>query len=500
MDYLDLYFRKTFTLDLRALAMLRIGLGVLLLIDLYTRATDLEAHYSNTGVLPLPVLFEHTWNDFFFSFHTGSGLWQVQALFFLAAAIFALCLILGFKTRVATIASWVFLLSVQNRNPMVLQGGDDLVRMLLFWGIFLPWGSFYSLDSRNSNLPERAPAYFSAATVAIILQIFLVYFCTALLKHAPEWGQEGTAIYYALSLDQILLPGGKLIYPYYNLLKVLTLVVYYTELLLPFLLLIPFRNSFFRMVVVLALTGLHLGISLTLFVGLFYLINMVSLLSLIPSRQMDWIEQKLLPPVSGICNRAIDFCSRQAYPFSFQHQFGIIHNPAHSRPLQNFRDLLVGFILIYTIWWNLDNTPQRPLPFPEKMRWLGYWLRVDQNWGMFSPSVFKDDGWYMLEGRTTAGKLIDLNREGKPVTYKKPESVVSLFKNDRWRKYSENYLFVNNAWMRPYYCNYLMRIWNEKAAFQSQVRHLDVVYMKEVSLDHYKTEPVKHEVLCSCGD
>ena len=49
MHYLRLYFQKTFTLDLRALALLRMGMGALLLIDLYTRATDLEAHYANPG-------------------------------------------------------------------------------------------------------------------------------------------------------------------------------------------------------------------------------------------------------------------------------------------------------------------------------------------------------------------------------------------------------------------------------------------------------------------
>src|SRR5688500_5740942 len=114
MQNLLSYFQKTFTLDLRALGLLRIGMGALLLIDLYTRATDLEAHYANSGVLPLPALFSFTWNDYFFSFHTASGLWQVQALFFLAAAFFAVCLMLGFKTRWVTLISWAFLLSLQN--------------------------------------------------------------------------------------------------------------------------------------------------------------------------------------------------------------------------------------------------------------------------------------------------------------------------------------------------------------------------------------------------
>src|SRR5207342_1437647 len=105
----------------------------------------LEAHYANSGVLPLSVLFEHNWNPYFFSFHTASGLWHVQALYFLLAAIFAGCILLGYKTRLTTLLSWVFLLSLQNRNPLILQGGDDLLRMLLFWGIFLPWHKYYSL-------------------------------------------------------------------------------------------------------------------------------------------------------------------------------------------------------------------------------------------------------------------------------------------------------------------------------------------------------------------
>ncbi|MBK0404790.1 HTTM domain-containing protein [Adhaeribacter sp. BT258] len=499
MHYLRLYLRQTFTLDLRALALFRIGLGALLLIDLYTRATDLEAHYANSGVLPLPALFQFHWNPYFFSFHTGSGLWQVQALFFVLAAAFAFCLLLGFKTRLATVLSWALLVSLHNRNPLILQGGDDLVRMLLFWSIFLPLGRFYSLDALKTCIPE-IKTYFSAATVAIILQIFLLYFCTALLKSAPEWHREGTAIYYALSLDQILLPGGRLIYPYYDLLKAMTFGVYYTELLLPFLLLIPFYNSFFRMVVITALAMLHLGISLTLFVGLFYLINLVSLLALIPTRPMDWLENKLFPPVFNACHKAVHFCSNWPYPFSWQSEVRFYSPIWFQKTVRYGKELLVSFLLIYTICWNLANTPERFFSFPEDLRGLGFWLRVDQNWGMFSPAVFKDDGWYILEGVTNSDQKIDLNRNGKPVTYQKPAAVVSLFKNDRWRKYSENYLFVDNSWMRPFYCNYLMRIWNEQNGMENQVKSLDVIYMKEVSLDHYKTRPVQREVLCSCRE
>ena len=499
MQYIKWYLQKTFTLDLRALALLRIGLGALLLIDLYTRATDLEAHYSNSGVLPLSALFQHEWNPYYFSFHTGSGLWEVQALYFLVAVFFAVCLMLGFNTRLATVFSWAMLVSLHNRNPLILQGGDDLVRMLLFWSIFLPMGKFYSLDAQYNKCEPEKTTYFSAATVALILQIFLLYFCTAQLKYAPEWHSKGTAIYYALSLDQILLPGGKLLYPHYELLRYLTFSVYYTELLLPFLLLIPFYNGIFRMLVITVLASLHLGISLTLFVGLFYLINLVSLLGFIPSRQMDWLEAKLFPPAKNLCTRAITFSRRWPYTLGFQASLTLNYNPVSYITLKLTREILVSFFLVYVICWNLDTTPKQWLKFPANLRGLGYWLRVDQNWGMFSPAVFKDDGWYILEATTNVNRKIDLNRAGNLVTYKKPESVVALNKNDRWRKYTENYLFIHNDWMRPYYCNYLMRIWNEKNGSNNQVKSLDVIYMKEVSLNHYKTKPVKREVLCSCG-
>ena len=60
------------------------------------------------------------------------------ALLFLVAAAGAGALLLSYRTRLATLLSWVLLVSVQNRNPLLGQGGDDLLRMLLFWGLFLP--------------------------------------------------------------------------------------------------------------------------------------------------------------------------------------------------------------------------------------------------------------------------------------------------------------------------------------------------------------------------
>jgi hypothetical protein len=273
--------RRPFVLDLRALALTRMGTAAVVLLDLSIRSTDLEAHYANLGVLPITALMEHTWTPYQFSLHAASGLWQVQAVLFGLAAVLAGALLLGYHTRLATLASWVLLVSVQNRNTLIGQGGDDLLRMLLFWGIFLPWGRVWSWDARERPAPDRLD-YASAATVAYVVQLALLYWCTALLKTGVEWTQAGTALYYALSLDQLLLPGGRLLYPHPDLLRTLTFGTWYTELLLPFALFIPFGVRWWRLFVIGVLLLFHLGISLTLYVGLFFIINLVSLLGLLP--------------------------------------------------------------------------------------------------------------------------------------------------------------------------------------------------------------------------
>jgi hypothetical protein len=485
--------RRPFVLDLRALALLRMGTAAVVLLDLAIRSTDLEAHYSNLGVLPVGALVEHAWTPYQFSLHASSGLWQIQAVLFGLAAVVALALLAGYRTRAATLLSWVLLVSLQNRNPMIGQGGDDLLRMLLFWGFFLPWGRVWSHDARAQPLPASY-AYCSAATVAYIVQLALLYWCTALLKSGREWTHDGTALYYALSLDQLLLPGGRLLYPHPDLLRFLTFATWYTELLLPFALFIPFRVAWWRFLVIGVLTTFHIGISLTLFVGIFFIINFVSLLGLIPRVALDW-----LAPRTTWVQRLPTHLPAWQFPWQLRVERTKPASPTSIQLARTVRETVVFATLAYICWWSFDDVAKKPGRWmSEPTRWFGYLFRIDQHWAMFAPAVFKDDGWFILEGTTRSGQLIDLNRGGTPVSYGKPAAVVKLFKNDRWRKYSENYLFIDNGWMRPYYCNYLLRIWPQNPGNPPLTR-LKIVYMKEVSRPNYQVSPITREVLCDCA-
>lgn len=496
MPQLWTIIRRPFILDLRALALLRMGTAVVILLDLAIRSTDLEAHYSNLGVLPIGALMERIWNPYQFSLHASSGLWQIQAVLFALAAVVAGAVLVGYRTRLATLVSWILLISLQNRNPLIGQGGDDLLRMLLFWGFFLPWGRVWSRDARGQPLPASY-AYCSAATVAYVVQLALLYWCTALLKSGREWTHDGTALYYALSLDQILLPGGRLLYPHPDLLRFLTFATWYTELLLPFALFVPFKVAWWRFLVIGILTGFHVGISLTLFVGIFFIINFVSLLGLLPPAAFDWLTPRLTRRVAW-AQRHYTRLPTWQLPWRLHIERTSTLSPAHNRLARIVSESIVFASLAYICCWSIDDVAKPPGRWMSpSTRWFGYLFRIDQHWGMFAPSVFKDDGWFILEGTTKSGQVIDLNRKGLPISYAKPRSVVRLFKNDRWRKYSENYLFVNNSWMRPYYCNYLLRIWHQNRAHPS-LSHLTVIYMKEVSLPDYKVPKATREVLCDC--
>ena len=197
-------FRTVFGIDLRSLALFRVCLGTLIISDLANRATNLTAHYTDAGVLrgADAITFLSDWR---LSVHLWNGTATFQALLFILAGLFAAAMLIGYRTKITTIVSWFLLMSLQNRNPIILQGGDNLLLMLLFWSMFLPLGARFSVDSalnrRDSQISDR---YFSIATMALLIQCMSVYLFNAILKSGDDWLPDATAIYYIIHLDSLL--------------------------------------------------------------------------------------------------------------------------------------------------------------------------------------------------------------------------------------------------------------------------------------------------------
>jgi hypothetical protein len=481
------YLKKVISLDLRALGLMRIGIGITILIDLIIRFSDLEAHYTDNGVLPLEALFRYLWDHRYFSIYTVSNSWQWLSLLFLINILSSFCLILGYKTRLFSVICWMFLLSLHNRNPLINQGGDDLLRLILFIGIFLPWGYCYSIDTvNNSNIKPNSYSYASVACFAYILQIICMYVFSALLKTSPEWTANFTALYFALSLDQILLPFGKFIFPYYNFLLVITFLVFYIELLLPFILLIPFYSNYFRIAFFIIIGCMHIGIVLSLNVGLFPLISIVSILGILPSSMFDRMDKM------NISFQIKNFISKIPFDSSLTNYLNF--------PKENFiQSGVMFFFCICIVLVNLTTIGKLTFSSENNFNWLVKTTRIDQHWGMFAPAVFKDDGWFAFLGKREDKSVIDIHESSldHKVNFNKPAYVAGTYKNDRWRKYSEGILMISNAHFRPFYCSFLLNNWNRNYPKQ-KINSLEIIYMKEISLANYAVNKPKKEMLCNC--
>ncbi len=302
-----------FGLDVRSLALFRIALGVVLLFDVVLRYQDVHAHYTDEGVLPRNVL--PLYNQLM-SVHMLDGSLAFQVVLFYLHGFAALALILGWKTRYVLPLAWFLTLSVHGRNSMVLQGGDVLLRLVLFWSMFLPLGACYSLDSLSrSPAPRRIV---SMGTVAFLLQVCMVYWFASLLKWDSAWRTDGYALYMALSIGHFTTPLGRVLLDHHSLLSFLTFATIWLESFGPFLLFVPWRNWVFRMLAFVSFLGFHIGIGLTMRMGIFQPVCIAIWFVFLPSEFWDWLGRRLhrtRPAGLKLCLDATDATSRRSVRF-----------------------------------------------------------------------------------------------------------------------------------------------------------------------------------------
>ena len=234
-------WRSAFALDHRALAVFRIGLGLLLLSDLFSRTLDFDAHYTEAGVMPLESAEDFSTHAPLLPLHlvSESSVWQGALFVFLS--LFAVGLCLGLYTRFCVVGAWFLLGAIQARNPLLLYGADNVLMLLLLWSVFLPLGSKWGIDSWRYSAAKRN-VFVSLGSVAYVLQIGVIYFFSFLSKKGEAW-MNGTAVETVLHLDQYTAPLGRELLSYPSLLRGLNWGTLGIELLAPLCLLVPHRRG-----------------------------------------------------------------------------------------------------------------------------------------------------------------------------------------------------------------------------------------------------------------
>ena len=259
----------------------RIGLGLLLLLDIVDRASELGAHYTDAGVVPREAL-HHVYGGTPLSLHFLSGSFSFQAVLFAVAAVLALMLTVGIKARIAAIGSYVLLLSVMMRNPIIIHNGDQLLRFLLLWAMFLPL---------ERGPPKRS--VFSIATVALLLQPLFVYLVAGASKMYFEPWHDGRALYAVLNKAAYVRPLGS--YVASELTGVTTWLSYGTlviELGLPLLLLVPWKMGPLRSGCVLANVVFQGSIFALVNIGYFQPLSILALIPFLPPWFWDRIVKR----------------------------------------------------------------------------------------------------------------------------------------------------------------------------------------------------------------
>jgi len=302
--------------DLRSLALVRVMLGVILLSDLMIRGADFTTWLTDDGVFPRAVAIDWA-NEYRWSLYHVSGHWLWALMVQIGAGLSALALIFGYRARLAALISLVFLISLHNRAPLLLQGGDNLLLLMLFWMCFLPIGARYSIDAalvdpRKPSTSVLENQYFSVATVAILFQAMAVYFFSAFLKSGSEWFPDGTAIYYALHLDELNTAVAHFWRDELWLSRPLTLYVWWLELLGPLLMFAPFLRLPLRLAVMFAFLSLEIGFVFNLQIGLFPLISISSILLFTPTEVWDrislWFKGRQGAGLTFYYDEGCEFC------------------------------------------------------------------------------------------------------------------------------------------------------------------------------------------------
>ena len=276
-----------------------------------------------------------------------------------------------------------------------------------------------------------------------------VYWCTAALKSLDVWWHEESAVYYALSMDQIVTPFGLWLLGFPDLLALLSRATIALEFLGRCLILVPFFTPWLRIFVVGAFFCFHIGLALCMSIGLFPYVSMVSWLVFVPS--LVW-ERGYLPSL-------------------------------HSLRPARFSQALAAFFLVYILLWNLRGleatSPYVRQIFPPYANLVGYLLRLDQYWNMFSPKPLDITGWIILSAvKLNGADKIDLWRQGQPLSMEKPYRYDMSFSCFRIRKMMENLVLEHKNYSR-YYLTYLCDKWNKKTDEQL-IKNIRFIYMKQI--------------------
>lgn len=278
---IDLFlFKEEYTYNLAVFRILFIGL-----VFLYTlfEIGNVNDFYGPEAVVSLGTLKARFHQPQLNLFQFLNESYLVTYLIYGISLISLFMALIGFKTSLFLVISFIGISSLQMRNIWILSSADVLVRSIFFILLFSPCYRVISVDAYLSRKNGRP--YAKEATQwtwrLIQIQVSVVYLWTCWHKLKGETWFDGSAVYYATRLDTMK----NVTIPFLMDNKIVLSLATWSTLIIEFGLgfFVWFKET--RKWFIIAGIGLHLGIEVLMAIPFFEWLMIVLLSSFFTPRE-----------------------------------------------------------------------------------------------------------------------------------------------------------------------------------------------------------------------
>ena len=181
------------------LGLVRMAFGALVVLWTLSLYPDLHDFFGTAGIAPHQS--GDTWGVF--AIWPGSAALSIGWAVLLIAAVM---LTVGWHSRLAAFLVFVLVVSFERRTSFVFNAGDGLIRIEALFLMVSSCGAALSLDRRRVGKPFWSAESQAPWAVRLMqVQLSLIYVSSVLLKMTGDAWPHGTAVSYALRLDDMLI-------------------------------------------------------------------------------------------------------------------------------------------------------------------------------------------------------------------------------------------------------------------------------------------------------
>lgn len=182
------------------LAFLRVALCCWLLKELFINWDSLDLLYGTSAFVEANAISHRNFIYEIFTLAKGHHGWFIFAYTFVIALN-----LLGVGKHISATVLFLFVCLLQRLNMSIINGGDILARMILFYLIFA--GSYHHFvlfkeKEDNTELKKIRNLISNFAALSIMLQLCMAYFSAGIYKLIDPVWFRGEATYYVMSMER----------------------------------------------------------------------------------------------------------------------------------------------------------------------------------------------------------------------------------------------------------------------------------------------------------